>query len=500
MHYDVFIIGGGVNGCGVARDAAGRGFKVGLAEMNDIASGTSSASTKLIHGGLRYLEQYAFRLVREALMEREVIWHIAPHIVRPLRFILPYHKGLRPKWMLRFGLFIYDHLGGSKELKKTTVVDFAKETEDPLKAGYKQGFEYSDEQVDDARLVVLNARHAKELGADIMVRTKVLSAKIIDKKWHIELKNTLTGEEKTITASFLANMAGPWIDHILKDVAEISGHPQIRLVQGSHIVVPKLYNHDRAYIFQNPDGRIIFAIPYQEDFTLIGTTDRDYHDDPKDVKISDEEIEYLCNASSEYFAQKITRDMIVWSYSGVRSLYDNGAASAQKTTRDFVLKLADENADAPLLSSYGGKITTYRKLSEDVMEYVEKYLGTRKAAWTGAIPLPGGNFPHGRLDLIQDGIKKVLPDLDDFTIRRLARSYGTDALVIFEQGDKPLGRHFGHGLYEAEVDWLIKEEWAIDWQDILWRRSKLGLWFKDNEIEPLKTYLEQRNISTSKGA
>lgn len=492
MHYDVFIIGGGVNGCGVARDAAGRGFKVGLAEMNDIASGTSSASTKLIHGGLRYLEQYAFHLVREALMEREVLWRIAPHLVRPIRFILPYHKGLRPKWMLRLGLFIYDHLGGSKELKKTSIINFLKEKENPLKALYQKGFEYSDEQVDDARLVVLNARHAKQLGADIMVRMQVISAKIINKKWHIHLKNQQTGEQKKVTAAFLANMAGPWIDHILQDVVHLSGHAPIRLVQGSHIVVPKLYDHDRAYIFQNGDGRIVFAIPYQEDFTLIGTTDRDFHGEPKNIKISDAEIDYICKAASEYFVQDITPDMIVWSYSGVRSLYDNGAKSAQKTTRDYVLKLADEKCQTPLLSAYGGKITTYRKLSEDVLAYVEKYLGTRQSAWTGSVALPGGNFPHGRLDLITEGIKKAFPEFDDFTIRRLARNYGTDAFVIFEQGKKTLGRHFGHGLYEAEVDWLIEQEWAVDCEDILWRRSKLGLWFKESQINSLKTYLAKR--------
>lgn len=492
-NYDVFVIGGGVNGCGLARDAAGRGFKVGLAEMNDLASGTSSASTKLIHGGLRYLEQYAFRLVREALMEREVIWRIAPHIVRPLRFLLPYHKGLRPAWMLRIGLFIYDHLGGSKELPGTTVVDFLNEKDDPLKPGYKKGFEYSDEQVDDARLVLLNARHAKELGADIMVRTEVLSAQIVDGRWRITLRDHTKNKEFTVYASFLANMAGPWINHVLKDVMDIQSHPPIRLVQGSHIVVPKLYNHDRAYIFQNPDGRIIFAIPYQEDFTLIGTTDRDYHGDPAKVAITDEEIDYLCKTASEYFASSITRDMITWSYSGIRPLYDDGASNAQETTRDYVLKIFDEQAKAPLLTAYGGKITTYRKLSEDAMEYVEQYLGKRKGAWTGTVPLSGGDFPHGRIDMIENAIAKALPDLDAFSVRRLARSYGTDALIIFEQGKKPLGQHFGHGLYEPEVEWLIKEEWAFDTQDILWRRSKLGLLFNESETKELETYLTQKH-------
>lgn len=495
-HYDLFVIGGGVNGCGVARDAIGRGYSVGLAEMSDLASGTSSASTKLIHGGLRYLEQYAFRLVREALMEREVIWHMAPHLVRPLRFILPYNKGLRPAWMLRLGLFIYDHLGSRhQELLRTKVLDLRKEYGEALKPGYVKGFEYSDARVDDARLVVAIARHAAKLGADIMVRTKVVSLKADGKKWKIGLRNNLNGEERTVTADYLANMAGPWINYVLQDALGFKGRPPVRLVKGSHIVVPKLYEHDRAFIFQNKDGRIVFAIPYQEDFTLIGTTDCDYNGDPAKVHISDEEVDYICKAASEYFIKPVLRESIVWSYSGVRPLYDDGASKAQEATRDYVLKEMKDNNGPIMLNAFGGKITTFRKLSEDVLVFVEKALGKRKPAWTAGVSLPGGDFSHDSLSVMEARVAGMLPDLDEKTHRRLARNYGTETLEIFDNGKKDRGQHFGHGLYEAEVQWMMREEWAKDVDDVLWRRSKLGLYFNDKEKESLKEYLEKnKNI------
>ncbi|AGF75786.1 glycerol-3-phosphate dehydrogenase [Bartonella vinsonii] len=495
-HYDLFIIGGGINGCGLARDAAGRGFKVGLAEMNDLASGTSSASTKLIHGGLRYLEHYEFKLVREALKEREIILRMAPHIVRPLRFILPYHKELRPAWMLRMGLFIYDYLGNwNQKLWRSKKVNFSKDFCSTLKEEYQKGFEYSDARVDDARLVIANARDAKKQGADIKVRTEILSLKREEKKWLIILRNKLNSKEYCVTASYVANMTGPWINHILENVLSCKEKPPVRLVRGSHILVPRLYAHDRAYIFQNGDGRIIFSIPYQEKFTLLGTTDCDYQGDPANVCITDAEIDYICTAASEYFIQPVLRENIVWTYSGVRPLYDDGASKAQEITRDYVLKEMSTENMPPLLNLYGGKITTYRKLAEDAMKFVEKALGMKGAPWTENSTLPGGNFPYNKLNTLENKIALLIPDLDDFTYRRLARSYGSEALVIFANGKADMGKNFGHGLYEVEVKWLIEKEWAKTCEDVLWRRSKLGLLFKKKEIDALSAYMQSQKES-----
>ncbi|ETS07320.1 glycerol-3-phosphate dehydrogenase [Bartonella henselae] len=491
-HYDLFIIGGGINGCGLARDAAGRGFKVGLAEMNDLASGTSSASTKLIHGGLRYLEYYEFRLVREALKEREIIWRMAPHIVRPLRFLLPYHKKLRPAWMLRFGLFIYDYLGNwNQKLWRSKTVNFSKSFCSILKEEYHKGFEYSDARVDDARLVIANARDAEKWGAVIKVRTEVLSLKSEEKKWVVILRDKLSGKESCVTASYVANMTGPWINHILSNVLDCKENPPVRLVRGSHILVPKLYAHDRAYIFQNGDGRILFSIPYQEEFTLLGTTDCDYQGDPADVHITDTEIDYICTAASEYFVQPVLRESIVWTYSGVRPLYDDGASKAQEITRDYVLKEMGTESTPRILNLYGGKITTYRKLAEDAMKFVEKALGKKGKPWTINSTLPGGDFPHNKLDTIENKIALLVPDLDAFTYRRLARSYGCEALMIFANGKADKGKNFGHGLYEVEVKWLMEKEWAKTCEDVLWRRSKLGLLFNKKEINALTAYMQK---------
>lgn len=492
-HYDLFIIGGGINGCGLARDAAGRGFKVGLAEMNDLSSGTSSASTKLIHGGLRYLEHYEFKLVREALKEREVIWRMAPHLVRPLRFLLPYHKKLRPAWLLRLGLFIYDYLGNwNQKLWRSKTINFSKKFGSVLKEEYKIGFEYSDARVDDARLVIANARDAEMQGADIKVRTEVLSLKRKNKKWLLVLRDKLRGEEYCVTASYVANMTGPWINHILANILDYKEHSPVRLVRGSHVLVPKLYDHDRAYIFQNGDGRILFSIPYQEKFTLLGTTDCDYQGNPADVCITDAEIDYICTAASEYFIQPVLRKSIVWTYSGVRPLYDDGTSKAQEITRDYVLKEMGTESVPRILNLYGGKITTYRKLAEDAMKFVEKALGTKGAPWTENSTLPGGNFPYNELDIIESKIALLLPDLDAFTYRRLARSYGLEALVIFENGQADKGKDFGHGLYEVEVKWLIEKEWAKTCEDVLWRRSKLGLLFNEKEVFALSAYMQRQ--------
>nr|WP_246232789.1 glycerol-3-phosphate dehydrogenase [Aurantimonas aggregata] len=489
LDFDVFIIGGGINGCGIARDAVGRGYRVGLAEMNDLASGTSSWSTKLVHGGLRYLEQYEFSLVRHALQEREVLWSIAPHIIRPLRFVLPHHAGLRPAWLLRTGLFLYDHIGGRKTLKPTTTVDLDGPLGAPLKDDYHKGFEYSDARVDDARLVVLNARDAAARGATIMVRTKVVEARRQDGAWQITLRDTESGLTRTVTAAFLVNVGGPWVDEIIRGAMGRNEARHVRLVQGSHIVTRKLYEHDRAYIFQNEDGRIIFAIPYEEDFTLVGTTDRDYEGDPAKVAITEEETSYLLGAASEYFRQPVTADDIVWTYSGVRPLYDDGATKAQEATRDYVLKVEGGRDEAKVLNCFGGKITTYRVLSEEVLAKIEDTLGARGKRWTGTRPLPGGDFAVDGLAALEDRLRQAVPGFDERTVRRMARSYGTDALAA--AGNGAPGGDLGHGLHEAEIDWLTSNEWARTAEDILWRRTKLGLRFSDGETQRLAAHMEE---------
>ncbi len=486
--FDVFIIGGGINGCGIARDAAGRGYSVGLAEMKDLAAGTSSWSTKLIHGGLRYLEHYEFRLVRESLMEREVLWRIAPHIIRPLRFILPLHSGLRPAWMLRLGLFLYDHIGGRRKLPGTTTVDLAGPLGDPLKPEFAKGFEYSDARVDDARLVVLNARDAAARGADVMVGTQVVEARREDGLWRIALRDHRNGgRERTVTARFLVNVAGPWVDRVIGQAMGRNDVRNIRLVQGSHIVTRKLYDHDRAYIFQNSDNRIIFAIPYEDDYTLVGTTDRDYEGDPGAVAITPEETDYLCRAASEYFAKPVTPADIVWTYSGVRPLFDDGATKAQEATRDYVLRVEGADGEAPVLNAFGGKITTYRKLSEEVLERIGERIGRRGEPWTDKAALPGGDFPVDGVGAVEAELARMAPALDARTVTRLVRSYGRDALAMARGG---LGRDLGHGLTEGEVRWLRDREWASSAEDILWRRTKLGIRFSESQRDALAGHVE----------
>lgn len=484
--FDIFVIGGGINGCGIARDAAGRGYSVGLAEMNDLGSGTSSWSTKLIHGGLRYLEHYEFRLVREALQEREVLWRIAPHIVRPLRFVLPHHKGLRPAWLLRAGLFLYDTLGGRGRLPGTRSVDLGGPLGAPLKSEFRRGFEYSDAQVDDTRLVVLNARDAAAKGAEIMTRTSVVEARRVGERWRIVLREP-AGTMRTVEARFLVNAAGPWVDRVLGGAMGANDARNIRLVKGSHIVVDKLYEHDRAYIFQNADGRIIFTIPYHGDFTLVGTTDLDFKGDPAAAAIDEDEIEYLMAAAGEYLKAPIRREDIVWTFSGVRPLYDDHASKAQEATRDYVLRTEGKPSEAPLVNIFGGKITTYRRLSEDVLKTVEKRLGRKGSAWTGDRPLPGGDFPVDGVDALEGRLLALTPSLDAVTRARLVAAYGTDAIAIAE---KPLGRDLGHGLTEGEVAFLRRNEWAETAEDILWRRSKLGLRFSRDETGELEQYLK----------
>ncbi|RWN34635.1 glycerol-3-phosphate dehydrogenase [Mesorhizobium sp.] len=494
--HDIFVIGGGINGCGIARDAVGRGFSVFLAEMNDLASGTSSGSTKLIHGGLRYLEFYEFRLVREALMEREILWRNAPHIIWPMRFVLPYAKGLRPAWLIRLGLFLYDHIGGRKLLPATKTLDMARDPAGkPLKPLFRKAFEYSDGWVNDARLVALNARDAADRGATIRTRTKVVGARREGALWTVRLENAQTGDTEEVKARLLVNAAGPWVDHVLSATVGLNDVHNVRLVQGSHIVIGKKFDDPRAYFFQNKDGRIIFAIPYEEEFTLIGTTDQDYPGDPHDVKISDAEIDYLCAAASEYFAKPVKRSDIVWTYSAVRPLYDDGASKAQEATRDYVLKADGGEGTAPIVNTFGGKITTYRRLSESMLEKIEGFLGKRGKPWTANAPLPGGDFPASGFDAEVAKLKTAYPFLDARLARRLTRLYGTRARMLLglARSNADLGRNFGADLYEAEVRYLVQNEWAITAEDVLWRRTKRGLHLGREQAAALDEFM--RGIS-----
>jgi glycerol-3-phosphate dehydrogenase len=497
--FDLAIIGGGVNGCGIARDAAGRGNSVFLCEMNDLASGTSSWSTKLVHGGLRYLEYYEFRLVREALIEREILWQIAPHIIRPLRFVLPHHAGLRPAWLLRLGLFMYDHIGGRKLLPPTRTLDLAHdEVGQPLVPGrYTKGFEYSDCFVDDARLVVLTARDAANRGADIRTRTRAVQIRQADQIWHVTVENKSSGERSIIAARALVNAGGPWVEQVLSSGAGVNARAKVRLVQGSHIVVRKLYAHDRAYMFQNSDGRIVFVIPYQDDFTLIGTTDRDYDGDPAQVKATSEEIKYLCDSVSEYLARPVKPADVVWTYAGVRPLYDDGASEAKAATRDYVFEL-DLPGGAPLLSIYGGKITTYRRLAEEALERLAPYLRSAKAreGWTAKSPLPGGDLDVSAIAALTAELQRGYPFLSPAHAGRLAHAYGTRANKVLGNAKSfaDLGQSFGATLTESEVRYLIANEWACTAEDIVWRRSKLGLRLSAAEISALDGWIASNRI------
>ncbi len=491
--YNIAIIGGGVNGCGVARDAAGRGLSVYLCEQGDLAGGTSSASTKLLHGGLRYLELYQFRLVREALAEREIVWRMAPHIVRPLRFVLPHGYATRPRWMVRLGLFVYDHLGGRELLPPARALDLSTDPAGaPLKSGLRYGFEYSNCWIDDARLVVLNARDAADRGATIHTRMKAVAAERRSGAWSLTTQDQRTGERATVAARILVNAAGPWVGEALSRL-RLPHAGGVRLVQGSHIVVRRLYEHDRCYIFQNPDRRVTFAIPFEDDFTLIGTTERDYAGDPARVSVSDEEIDYLCLAASRYFASPVAPSDVVWSYSGVRPLTADGTQDAQAATRDYLLEL-DARAGAPILSIFGGKITTYRRLAEHALGKLAPYLndeGRAMGEWTGRAPLPGGDFPVLGFAALKDDLARRYPWLGAGEAGRLARSYGTRAerILAGAKDRASLGRDFGAGLSEAEVRYLMREEFAREAEDVVWRRTKLGLRLSGKEVEALRAFM-----------
>ncbi len=469
-HYDLLIIGGGINGAGIARDAAGRGLKVCLVEKDDLASHTSSASTKLVHGGLRYLEHYEFRLVRESLIERERLLAIAPHIIWPMRFVLPHDKGLRPKWMLRLGLFLYDNLGGRKLLPGTQDVNLRAAPHGTfLQDRLTRGFEYSDCWVEDSRLVVLNCMDARERGADIRTRTECVNLERGTESWTATLRSE-TGEER-ITAHQIVNAAGPWVDRVLGRAVPAEEHHNLRLVKGSHLIFPRLFEGDHCYIFQNKDDRIIFAIPYERDFTLVGTTDQLFKGDPAGIDISPEEAAYLCDAANEYLRTAISPEQAVASYAGVRPLYENNAASNSTVTRDYQFELND---DGPaLLSIFGGKLTTYRKLAEHALEK----LGVSGASWTAEKALPGGDIDPSRFDAFVGEKTAAYPWLPPETVLRLARAYGTlmADMIGDAQGTGDLGAHLGGDLYARELEYLAAEEFATTADDVLRRRSKLYL-------------------------
>lgn len=508
---DLFIIGGGINGCGIARDAAGRGLSVTLAEQGDLAQATSSASTKMFHGGLRYLEYFEFRLVREALEERETLLVAMPHISWPMRFVLPlssdmrfendtptsrllgwtmpWLKGRRPDWLIRLGLLMYDRLGGRKILPATRTLDLTTDAAGrPLQDRFRKAYEYSDCWVQDSRLVVLNARDAAQRGARILTRTRAISASRAGALWEIVTEGP--AGRQTHHARALVNAGGPWVEDVIRNVARINSTEGVRLVRGSHIVTRKLYNHDRCYFFQGTDGRIIFAIPYEQDFTLIGTTDKDHQGPPGSPACTDEERDYLCRFASQYFAKPVTPDDVVWTYSGVRPLYNDGAKSATAATRDYVLSL--DSVGAPLLNVFGGKITTYRRLAESALAKLAPFFPAATGKWTARVPLPGGGFPHDAAPRLMADLRARHPFLTDFWATRLIRAYGTEAEAILGEAASAaaLGRDFGATLTEAEVRWLMAREWARTAEDVVWRRSRLGLRMTPDEIDALQAFMQ----------
>jgi len=509
-HYDLFIIGGGINGCGIARDAAGRGVSVCLAEMGDLGGATSSASTKLFHGGLRYLEYFEFRLVRHALQERETLLKAMPHIAWPMRFVLPlsdemrfdgstptsrllstvmpWMKGRRPDWLIRLGLFLYDHLGGRDILPGTARLSLPGTAEGaPLQDRFVKAFEYSDCWVEDARLVILNARDAEAHGARIAPRTKVISAERQGDLWHITMERD--GQQETVTAHGLVNAGGPWVADVVRNVARRNSTEGVRLVRGSHIVTRRVFGHDKAYFFQGRDGRIIFAIPYETDFTLIGTTDAEHTDDPRAAVCTPEERAYLLDFANGYFKESLGPDDVVWTYSGVRPLYDDGAKSATAATRDYVLSV-DEGGPV-LLNVFGGKITTYRKLAEDVMDRLAPHYPDLPGHWTAGVALPGGDFPVDGVEALVAKLRLDYPFLTAPWALRLIRAYGTEAWEVLgdAQTTADLGRDFGATLTEAETRWLMSKEYARVAADVVWRRSKLGLRLSAGQIAEIEAFM-----------
>jgi glycerol-3-phosphate dehydrogenase len=490
QHYDVVIVGGGVNGTGIAMDAAGRGLKVLLCEMNDLASATSSSSSKLIHGGLRYLEHYEFRLVQKALAERESLLRNSPHIMWPMRFRLPHRPHLRPAWMIRAGLFLYDHLAKREILAASKSIRF--DESGPLKPDITRGFEYSDGWVDDARLVILTAKKAQQSGATILTRTKCVHAERGRDEWQITLRNTDTNANQTISAKCIVNAAGPWVSSLFGESLAMPAPKMIRMVKGSHIVVPRLNQEEEAYILQNEDNRIVFVIPYEDNFSLIGTTDVEYEGNPKEAKISPEETTYLLKIVNSHFKRQLEPSDVVWSYSGVRPLMDDEEENAQKASRDYTFEVSKEKDKAPLISVFGGKITTYRKLAEAATDKICHFFENTQGHWTKTAVLPGGDF-DSQINLAAS-LNQAYPWLPEKLVSRYVRTYGTTSRDILNNcaSVDDLGQHFVGTLYEKEVQHLINNEWAITTEDILWRRTKQGLYASDSEAEALDSYLADK--------
>jgi len=489
---DLLVVGGGINGAGIACDAAGRGLSVALVEQDDLAAATSSASSKLIHGGLRYLEQFEFRLVREALAEREVLLGKAPHIIRPLRFVLPRRRDMRPAWMLRLGLFLYDHLARRDRLPGSCGLDLGRDPAGaPLKPEFRRGFAYYDCRVDDARLVVLNAMQAAEKGARVLTRHRLVRARRSDGVWRAEVEDRRTNATLTLAARALVNAAGPWVDHVLSDVLGLAVGRHVRLVKGSHIVVPKLHDGDDAYILQHRDGRVTFVLPYEGGYSLIGTTDLGFDGDPAGVAPSAEEVAYLVEAVHHYFRAPVDLTDVVWSYAGVRPLYDDREADLSAVTRDYVLDLDGDRARPPALSVFGGKITTYRRLAEEALELLAPFFPGLGPAWTAGSTLPGGDLPVGGLDALVAALAGSYPRLPADYLSALARRHGTlaGAVLADARTEADLGRDFGAGLRAREIDYMRSNEWAKTAADVLWRRSKCGLHMAPEARAAVEAYL-----------
>ena len=491
--YDLAIVGGGINGVGIARDAAGRGLTTLLVEKDDLASHTSSWSTKLIHGGLRYLEYYEFRLVAESLAEREVLLRTAPHIITPLQFVLPHEPHLRPAWMIRAGLFLYDHLGGRKTLPSSFGVELSTSKWGAgLKNTFHRGFVYADARVDDSRLVLFNAISAREKGADIRTHTKLIAGRRENDHWRMTLEEA-NGETREVSARALVNAAGPWVKQVQDEVSAEPAQARVRHVKGSHIVVPRIHHEEHAYILQNSDNRIVFVIPYQDQFSLIGTTDIPVEEYER-PEISSEETAYLCATASAYLARPIAPEDVVWTYSGVRPLYDDGSTDPAAVTRDYVLKLDADDDIAPLLSIFGGKITTYRRLAEQALRELAPFFPEMKRPWTKTEPLPGGDMVRGDLAAYERELNARYASLDPRQLRALARRHGTRSPRVLGNATvvADLGRHFGATLFAAEIEYLIDQEWATSAEDVLWRRTKCGLHMTPSEREAVSHYLRER--------
>ncbi|NOI81225.1 glycerol-3-phosphate dehydrogenase [Vibrio tubiashii] len=495
---DLIVIGGGINGAGIAADAAGRGLSVGLYEAQDFASATSSASSKLIHGGLRYLEHYEFRLVSEALAEREVLLQKAPHVAQPMRFRLPHRPFLRPAWMIRCGLFLYDNLGKRTTLPASKGIDLAKSG--ILKPEMKKGFEYSDCWVDDARLVLLNVLAAQENNAEIRNYSRVEIARREGELWSVTIRDELTGQAIERKAKALVNAAGPWVKQFFDDGLEQASPRNIRLIKGSHIVVPRIHDEPQAYILQNQDHRIVFMIPYLDKFSIIGTTDVEYKGDPREVAISDDEVDYLLDIVNQHFVQQLKREDVVWTYSGVRPLCDDESDSPQAITRDYTLELEAEYDQAPLLSVFGGKLTTYRKLGEAALEKLKPYLPNMGTPWTANHALPGGNFSCSREQLAAT-IHNAYPWLPEALLLRYVTQFGTYTWKLLEgmENIDALGIKFSdaaQGVFQREIDYLVEHEMSVTEEDILWRRTKLGLYLDSQEQQALSDYLKSKQPAT----